>query len=40
MNVSQKVITGDWDGEPIWRYKTAEEVLFEALSEQQKERLI
>ena len=26
----KKIITGDWDGEPIWRYQTAEEKLIEA----------
>lgn len=23
----EKIILGDWDGEPIWRYKTAAEML-------------
>lgn len=27
----EKIITGDWDGIPIWRYKTAEELLLEEL---------
>ncbi len=29
----EKIINGYWDGEPIWRYKTAGEVLLEAISE-------
>ena len=28
-----KIITGDWDGQPIWREQTAEEVLQKALAE-------
>lgn len=28
------IITGEWDGEPIWRYKTAEDRLIETLYEQ------
>lgn len=27
----EKVINGYWDGQPIWRYKTAQEVLLEEL---------
>ena len=27
----KKIITGEWDGEPIWRYQTAGEALVEAL---------
>lgn len=27
MHVGEKVITGDWDGQPIWRERTAAEVL-------------
>lgn len=27
MTVGEKVITGDWDGKPIWRLRTVAEVL-------------
>lgn len=27
---AKKVITGEWDGQPIWRYQTPEEKLAEA----------
>jgi hypothetical protein len=32
----KKIITGYWDGEPIWRYETASEVLVEALRENER----
>lgn len=30
--MSEIKITGEWDGEPIWRYETAEERLLKALN--------
>jgi hypothetical protein len=32
----EKIITGNWDGEPIWRPKTSSEKLIEALDEEMK----
>lgn len=31
MNVGEKVITGEWNGQLIWRHRTAEEVLLDEL---------
>lgn len=31
--MARKIITGDWDGEPIWRYETAEERLINELNQ-------
>ena len=33
MVVGEKVITGEWDGQPIWRKRTAGEVLANELEE-------
>jgi hypothetical protein len=38
MNVGEKVITGEWDGKPIWRYRTAEEVLLDELRKNEEAR--
>lgn len=35
--MNDKIIMGYWDGEPIWRYKTAQEKLNEALGENKHE---
>lgn len=36
--VGQKIITGDWDGEPIWRRKTSGEELADMLDEQENKK--
>lgn len=33
------IITGSWDGQPIWRYKTAQEKLLEAIQENIKSKV-
>lgn len=35
---NMKKITGDWDGEPIWREETAEDRLAEIIHEVEQER--
>lgn len=35
----EKVITGYWDNEPIWRYKTKQEELLEAVQKVEEKRL-
>ena len=32
----EKIITGDWDGQPIWRYKTSAEKLLEEIEKNKK----
>lgn len=39
-SASRKIITGEWDGQTIWRYETAREVLANALYEEQKKKAI
>ncbi len=39
-SASRKIVTGEWDGETIWRYETAKEVLANALHEEQKKKVI
>ena len=36
MNNIKKVITGDWDGEPIWREETSGERLLKVIEEEEK----
>lgn len=38
MIVGEKVITGEWDGQPIWRTRTAEEVLLDLLKKKEDEK--
>lgn len=38
MNVGEKVITGEWDGQPIFRRRTAEEVLLNELQKNDEAR--
>ena len=35
----EKVITGDWDGQPIWREKTSADKLEEIIEENKNEKL-
>lgn len=39
MNHEEIVITGNWNGEPIWRHRTAEERYLMAIEENAKIRL-
>ena len=34
--MSEIIITGDWDGRPIWRYRTAREKLLELINDNDK----
>lgn len=36
-SAAKRIISGYWDGEPIWHYETAAERLWEALKEQARE---
>ena len=36
-SIRKKVITGDWDGQPIWRYQTSGEELSELIEKQNDE---
>lgn len=38
MEAGEKVITGQWDGMPIWRRRTVQEVMEEIIEKNQKKR--
>ncbi len=40
MNVGEKVITGEWDGQPIWRTRRTDEVLLDLIDKNEHEKLI